>query len=145
MADEINKTGECLCGAVKFEVSFDAPKYNICHCSMCRKWSAGPFMSVHCSGKIGYTEQSGLAWYRASKWAERGFCSKCGTSLFWRFAEDHDAMLIVSVEALDDVSELKLEQHIYTDAQPDRYQFADDAPRLTEAEFLASLGVSEST
>ena len=48
MANETKRTGRCLCGAVHFEVSVPEAKYSMCHCGMCRRWSAGPFMTVHC-------------------------------------------------------------------------------------------------
>lgn len=136
------RTGGCLCGAVRFEIAVPEPKFNICHCGMCRKWGAGPFMAVHCHGEASFSKDEGLAWYRGSKWAERGFCQRCGTSLFWRLAEDHAAMTVVSAEALDEPGDLTLERHIYIDAKPARYDFVGDQPRITEAELMAELGIT---
>ncbi len=142
MTTKTTRTGGCLCGAVTFEVDAPKPRFTMCHCGMCRKWSAGPFMSVHCPGPANFTNTQGLAWYRGSKWGERGFCSVCGTSLFWRLAENPDEILVVSSEAFDDPDDLTLERHIYSDAKPARYNFADDTPRVTEAEFLEEMGVT---
>ncbi len=136
------RTAGCLCGAVRFEIPVPQAKFNVCHCGMCRRWSAGPFMAVHCPAQANFTEDSGLTWYRSSKWAERGFCGRCGTSLFWRLAGDPAAMLAVSAEAFDDADDLRLDRHIYIDAKPARYAFADDRPRLTEAQFLAELDMT---
>ena len=141
MAKNQTRSGGCLCGAVRFEATVPSPTFNVCHCGMCRKWSAGPFMAVHCLGGGSFTKKDGLAWYRGSPWAERGFCNRCGSSLFYRLADDHDAMLVVAAEAFDNPDDLTLEKHIYIDSKPTRYDFADDRPRLTEAEFLASIGV----
>ncbi|MFN0263075.1 GFA family protein [Tepidamorphus sp. 3E244] len=138
------KRGQCLCGNVHYEVSVADEHYTTCHCSMCRRWSGGPFMCVHASGDdVTWLNDTGLRWYRSSDWAERGFCATCGTSLFYRLADNHDAMLIVSVDSMDDSAGITLAQHIFVDHQPDRYAFADDAPRKTEAEVLAEFGVSE--
>ena len=142
MAENQTRPGGCLCGAVRFEVHVAEKKFNVCHCGMCRKWSAGPFMSVHCQGSGTFTKTDGLAWYRGSKWAERGFCNRCGTSLFWRLAENPEAVLIVAADALDDAEDLTLDRHIYIDAKPARYDFADKRPRITEAELLAELGIT---
>ena len=98
-------------------------------------------MSVHCPGPLTFTSDQGLAWYRGSEWAERGFCSKCGTSLFWRLAEDPDEMIIISAEAFDQSDDLTLERHIYSDAKPARYAFADTTPRVSEAELMIELGI----
>lgn len=136
------RAGGCLCGAVRFEIAVPEATYNICHCGMCRRWGAGPFMGVHCAGAPSFAKDEGLAWYRGSKWAERGFCQRCGTSLFWRLAEDPGAMTVVSSEALDDAGDLALGRHIYIDAKPPYYDFADDRPRVTEAKLMAELGIT---
>ena len=98
-------------------------------------------MSVHCPGDAEFEDPDAVGWYRSSPWAERGFCKTCGSSLFWRMAEDHRAMLIVSVDSLDDAKDIKLHRHIYIDAKPDRYEFADDQPRITEKELMIELGI----
>ncbi len=136
------RSGGCLCGAVRFEIAVPEPKFNVCHCGMCRKWGAGPFMAVHCEGPAEFADDEGLTWYRSSEWAERGFCAKCGTSLFYRLTADPEAMLIVSSEAFDEADDFELHQHIYVDYKPGRYQFGDARPGLTEAELLAQLGVT---
>ncbi len=142
MTSDQMRTAGCLCGAVRFEIPVPQAKFNICHCGMCRRWSAGPFLAVHCPAQANFTNDAGLTWYRSSKWGERGFCGRCGSSLFWRLANDPAAMLAVSAEAFDDADDLRLDRHIYADAKPARYTFADDRPRLTEAQFLAEIGVT---
>lgn len=139
-ADRIR--GQCLCGAVEFEVDVPERTYSVCHCGMCRRWSGGPLMSVHCpEPDTEWLNDEGLTWYQGTPWAQRGFCSKCGSSLFWRLAEQPEGMLIVSVDALEDGGEFALDRHIYSDAKPHRYDFADDRPRVTEAELMKELGL----
>ena len=135
-------TGRCLCGAVQFTATLPQETFSVCHCGMCRRWSAGPLMSAHSDGPVEITAGTGaLTWYRGSEWAERGFCNRCGTSLFYRLANQPELFTAVAVEALDDAEAFTLSRHIYVDAQPTRYAFADKTPRLTEAELLAELGV----
>ena len=143
MTEPTTRSGGCLCGAVRFEVAVPEAKFAICHCGMCRKWSAGPFMTVHTRGdQLRFFREEGLAWYQGSAWAQRGFCSLCGTSLFWRQAAHPEQDMAVSSEALDEADDLVLDRHIYVDAQPARYQFAGDEPRVTEAELMAKMGIS---
>ena len=139
---DTNRLGACLCGAVSFEVRVPLVFYSICHCDMCRRWGAGPFMSVRVDGPPNYSNGEELmTWYRSSAWAERGFCSRCGSVLFWRLAEHPNALTVVSVDSLEDASDFTLHRHIFVDSQPERYVFADERPRLTEAEVLAELGI----
>ena len=142
MSETDKRSGSCLCGSVRFEVSVPDPRLGVCHCGMCRRWSAGPFFAVHSPEAATFQQEGELSWYQASPWAERGFCRKCGSSLFYRLVEQRDGMVIVSAEALDDTSGLALGQHIYLDSKPGYYEFADDCPRLTEQEFLAAMGVA---
>ena len=99
-------------------------------------------MAVRMEGGVTFDAEEALVWFRSSDQGERGFCSRCGTSLFWRLAEDPAAMTVVSAEALDDAEDLTLERHIYIDAKPARYDFVGDQPRITEAELMAELGIA---
>ena len=136
------RSGGCLCGGVRYTVSVKEPQFSVCHCSMCRKWAAGPYMSVHCRGDdVAWESDETLKWYRSSKWAERGFCDRCGSSLFYRMANRPEMLLIVSVDSFDDADDITLKRHIYVDEQPARYAFADTTPRVTKAELMAEFGM----
>lgn len=129
-------TGKCLCGAVTFSIAEAIDKVSVCHCEMCRRWNTGPMMAVHPDGGIDIDNGDTLSWYRSSDWAERGFCSTCGTSLFWRLADGKGGMA-ASAGAIDGLQGAKLERHIFVDEKPRYYEFKDDAPRLTAAETIA--------
>lgn len=132
--------GSCLCGAVAFSghVAEDTGVF-VCHCGQCRRWSAGPLMVTRFEDGVEVAPGAPLAWYASSEHGERGFCTRCGTTLFWREpgAERHWE---VSVNALGDDHGLSLAAHIWVDFQPGWYDFADDAPRRTSAEILAEDG-----
>lgn len=77
-------TGSCLCGAVRYEVARPLRDVVLCHCAMCRK-THGHVGAYTAAPKSALTliESRGLAWYRSSEWARRGFCRACGASVFW--------------------------------------------------------------
>ncbi|MGB7758019.1 MAG: GFA family protein, partial [Salinisphaera sp.] len=56
-----------------------------CHCETCRRWS-GYFWAATHAGRDALVVEAGdtLAWWPSSDIAERGFCSHCGSSLFYR-------------------------------------------------------------
>jgi len=137
MSESSKRTGSCLCGGVKFEIAVPKPHCHACHCGMCRRWSGAPWMAVQCPGAPSYSAGADLVtWYQGSKWAERGFCARCGSSLFFRMAADPEMLTAVSVEAFDDSDDMQLDMHIYIDSKPDRYDFSGDAKRLTGQEFM---------
>ncbi|WP_020591602.1 GFA family protein [Kiloniella laminariae] len=133
-------TGKCLCGAVKFTASEVTTGHGACHCSTCRKWGGGPALATDV-GSIQFEGQDNISVYGSSDWAERGFCKTCGTHLFYRLKEG--GMNVVWVGAFDQQEAFTLAAEIYIDRKPKSYDFAGDHPRLTEAEFLKSIGMGE--
>ena len=133
-------TGGCLCGAVRFRAVLESGEANACHCSMCRKWSAGPYLSVHCTSfEIAGAANLGL--YRSSDWAERGFCPKCGTSLFYRLVDA--PFYAVSAEAFDENPRFEFTSQIFVDEKPAYYEFANETKELTGAEVFAAFQASQ--
>ena len=137
MSAVVSATGKCLCGAVTFTAEEVDPHVHACHCSICRGWTGGPMLS----GSVGSIEFQGedkIKLYASSEWAERGFCSECGTSLFYHLKDP--SMYIVSMGTFDDVEQFQMSGEIYIDEKPSGYDFAGDHPRQTGEEFLASMG-----
>jgi hypothetical protein len=129
-------SGKCLCGAVSFLVEEVSPQVHACHCSMCRNWCGGPGLAVKV-GRIEFTGEEHIGRYDSSAWADRGFCRRCGTSLFYRLKEANQ--YFVWQGTFNDQTPFRLTGEIYVDEKPSGYEFAGAHPRLTAAEFLASL------
>ena len=100
----VSMSGGCLCGAVRFTAAPRDHDIGACHCNMCRRWTAGPFLALECGGTVKIDDASDLGIYRSSEWAERGFCKRCGTPLFYRLVGKD--FYVVSAEAFDDKSGL---------------------------------------
>jgi hypothetical protein len=124
--------GRCLCGDVTFTAE-PARAMHVCHCDFCRRSSGGAWIGVDCGDTI---EISGdVRFYASSDWAERGFCGRCGSTLFWRLKAG--GVTIASIQAFDDPSPFTLESELFVDAKPGNYAFAGDHPTLTAAETMA--------
>jgi hypothetical protein len=135
MTDKIK--GHCLCGSVTFETV--APhSIDVCHCSMCRRWVGGPFVGADFRGGVTVTNDATLVWYDSSEWAKRGFCSTCGSSLFYRLKAD-EAFWAICAGTLDLPEGSALGKEIFVDEKPGYYALAGEHPRLTGAEFMASM------
>lgn len=130
-------SGRCLCGAVRFTAEDVEYEHHACHCTMCRRWSGGSgFLGASCTG-VAFTGAEQLGRYASSPWAERGFCIRCGTTLFY-FLKPTTAYTI-SVGAFDDQAPFRLVREIFIDRKPAGYAFAGDHERWTEAETFARL------
>ena len=103
---------------------------------MCRRWTGGPAFAANVE-KIDFQGEEHFARFNSSAWAERGFCTRCGSNLFYRLKEANQ--YIVWMGTFDDQSLFKLAGEIYVDEKPAGYQFAGDHPRMTGEEFMASL------
>ncbi len=98
-------TGGCQCGAVRYRLESEPIGSNICHCRMCQKASGGPFMAFATVALVDLIwTRGGPATFASSDFAERGFCSECGTPLTYR-APDYDR-IAVTIGSLDHADEV---------------------------------------
>ena len=75
-------TGSCLCGKVRYSTTLKGGA-SACHCRMCRRWSSGPYMAVNSQENVKFEGAENIVNYASSEWAERGFCRKCGSNLYY--------------------------------------------------------------
>jgi hypothetical protein len=73
-----------------------------------------------------FDEQRGLAWFRSSDFARRGFCRECGSSLFW--CRDGDEMISITAGSLDAPTGLSTSIQIFTEDRGDYYPFDTTIP-----------------
>ncbi len=137
MAELEKVTGRCLCGAVDFTAKNVEPHFDVCHCSMCRRWSGGVMMAVEAKGGVDFSGEENIALFRASDWGERGFCKICGTNLFWRMQDG--SYVGVAYGALDNAGDFDFTTEIFIDHKPDAYAFEGDRKQMTEADVLAAF------
>lgn len=130
--DEKITNGGCLCGAVRYEVKGALRDIVNCHCAMCQKihGNFGPHSKAK-KVNIKITNNEGLSWFETSEVARRGFCRKCGSSLFWEPYE-MDATGIIA-GSLDAPTGLKTMGHIYVSEKPDFYEITDSSPQFQES------------
>ncbi len=118
--------GSCLCGDVRFTVNTAPEGASACHCGQCRKQSG----HVWASAQVAASDLSisgTVKWYAASEIAERGFCPRCGSFLFWK-AHDEDTMSF-ALGAMEAPTGLRLEKHIFVTDKGDYYDIADGVPQ----------------
>lgn len=121
-------TGSCLCGAVKFEVSCALRPPDACHCTQCRKHSGHFFASTDVPrAAVTIHGAEHVGWYRSSAKARRGFCSTCGSSLFWDPVEKD--WIGIAMGAFDRPTDTALAVHIFVADKGDYYEIADDVPK----------------
>ncbi len=121
---ELVRTGGCLCGGVHFEIQGSLRPVLACHCSQCRKTSGHFWAATEVyQDQIDIGDTGTLRWYRSSEFAERGFCNRCGASLFWRRL-GREEFLSVGAGSIDMPTGLVAQAHIFVGDASDYYQIS---------------------
>jgi hypothetical protein len=101
-------TGGCQCGAVRYALFAAPERAGICHCRMCQKAVGGPFSAW------ANVRMENFAWtrgapgtFRSSSAAERGFCPRCGTPLYFAYVERPESISL-SIGSLDTPAAVRL-------------------------------------
>lgn len=116
--------GHCVCGAVEIEIKEYGNFVYTCHCDNCRRMNSGPVLSIDPGPKENVVFVRGerdITIYHDED-VERGFCSICGSTLFWHDpAENHYCM---NAELFDDIiKDASFELELFYDRKPDYYAF----------------------
>lgn len=125
--------GSCLCGGIKFHVKGPLSDVVYCHCSQCRK-QTGLYYAAVTANRTDLVMLSGeelIKWYQASPLAKRGFCSQCGSALFWK-DEPEKTYLAIMAGTLDEPTGLKSESHIFCADKGDFYEITDGLPQYDQ-------------
>ena len=123
--------GRCLCGAVAFECTLPTKWVAHCHCSLCRRAHGAAFVTWAGFEQSRFRCTAGeqqLRWYRSTPEAERGFCTHCGSTLFFRSSR-WPGEIHVAVANLDAPLDRAPQAHVYWNAHVDWYVPADELPK----------------
>ena len=121
--------GSCLCGSVRFTASGPLRGVIYCHCSQCRKQSGHYYAATNVAvGDLAVEGGEKITWYEASASAKRGFCSVCGSALFWKHNEADEISIMAG--AFEQPSDLKGEVHIFVADKGDYYDITDGLPQF---------------
>lgn len=124
-----NKSGDCLCGKIRYEVKGEPIGSEYCHCGMCQTTAGAPVMAW-----VDYNVDQ-IKWlnhkpteYQSSEHCFRGFCDKCGSSLSFRH-DQYPKFYTLTINSLDDPNEVKPVQHIHVEDKVNWCVIEDDLPR----------------
>jgi hypothetical protein len=125
------KSGSCLCKSVRFEVTGTLNPIVACHCSQCAKTS-GNFAATTstAAGNLEILSGEALRWFQSSETGNRGFCSHCGSNLFWKQTDGPD--IYITAGTLDQPTDLKISGHIFVASKSDYYDITDGLPQKDE-------------
>jgi hypothetical protein len=112
-------TGQCLCGAVRYEVEIPEKSVyeGLCHCRDCQRYTGTAFASSLMVPKAGMKLTGELKFYGketdSGSFMERGFCPTCGSNVLCRSVA-WDDQYVLSAGTLDDPSVYNPKINIFT-------------------------------
>lgn len=126
-------TGHCLCGAVTVRVAGGHdPRPGACHCRMCQRWSGGLFLCFNADAD-GVAIDGPITRHASSDFAERAFCSVCGSHLWMRDRTGNSYDLMPGL--FDEARDWPLRSEVYADRAMASVRLEGDHRRATRAEY----------
>ena len=124
--------GSCLCGAVKYEINGPLRDVVACHCSQCRKQTGHYVAATNVAdADLSIAGEENIKWYSASSDAKRGFCSNCGSVMFWK--RNSGDVTSIQAGSLDEEAGVKLTSHIFVADKGDYYEIDDNLPKYEKS------------
>jgi len=123
--------GGCECGGVRFHISGVLKPVIVCHCGQClRTHGHAAAYTVTTRSALTFEADQTLKWYASSERVKRGFCGRCGASLF--YAINGDEEISVAAGMLVPPTTLHTAGHIFTADKSDYYEITDGLPNFSE-------------
>lgn len=117
----------CLCGGVQFTLPGPAGPVTACHCRQCRKLSGHYSASFDADeATVRFRRRDGLAEYETPGKGRRGFCTGCGSSLYFRSARGEFS---VEAGAVAGPTGGRLAEHIFVASKGGYYDIDDGLPQ----------------
>jgi hypothetical protein len=104
---------------------------------MCRKWGGGALLVIECGSDVSFDGSENIGVYQSSEWAERGFCQKCGSHLFYRLKHNHQHFIPAGL--FDDDENFTFDHQVFIDEKPEYYSFSNETKNMTGAELFAQF------
>ena len=124
----ISLTANCLCGGIKFKTKGHHRDIHNCHCIQCMKTHGhhAAYTAVKLDN-IKFYKKKTLKWFKSSKGAKRGFCNKCGASMFFKSIGSKE--MHISAGMFNRPVKLKTEMNIFVKNKLEYYKLDNRLPK----------------
>ncbi|MFU8816041.1 MAG: GFA family protein [Pseudomonadales bacterium] len=117
-----NRTGGCLCGALRYQLLQEPTMTAVCHCTHCQRQSGGVFSTNLVVAESDYLQQGETKVYEdtgdSGKPVYRHFCGDCGSPIISRVAA-MPGVVMLKAGTLDDLGGIRPAVEVYTDHAAD--------------------------
>jgi hypothetical protein len=128
-------TGQCLCGAIAYEIEGKLGLIVNCHCSKCRRWHGAAFRTRAAVPSKQFNWLRGeehLSKYTdTTSHATRTFCSICGSNLISYFAKQPD-YIGFPLGGLEQDPGTRPVMNVFVGSKAPWYELCDGLPQYDE-------------
>lgn len=132
--------GSCLCEKIHFHAQSPTLGSAHCHCFYCRRAHGAAFVTWVLVSEGGFGFDRGaeyINWFQSSPQSQRGFCSCCGSTLFFKSSLCPGEVHIVRANLGESGIE-KPEAHCFVDQKVEWVSIDDGLPKIgSDSETLA--------
>ena len=118
---KLSLKASCLCGGVKLRTQGYHRNVQNCHCIQCMKPHGhhAAYTNVE-ERNVKFFKKKSLKWFISSKRAKRGFCNKCGASLFFKLIGTKNISIAAGV--FNRPTRLKTTMNIFVKGKAEYYK-----------------------
>ena len=126
---KLSLKASCLCGGINLRTQGYHRNVQNCHCIQCMKTHGhhAAYTNVE-ERNIKFLKKRTLAWFRSSKRAKRGFCNKCGASLFFKIIGART--ISIAAGMFNRPTKLKTTMNIFVKGKSDYYKLDSRIPKF---------------
>ena len=129
MSSRNNKVISCLCGGIQLKTKGPLRHVSNCHCRQCMKTHGNYAAYTNTLEKdIKFIKKRTLKWFRSSKKAKRGFCKRCGGSMFFKFLGRDN--ISIAAGMFKNPTHLKTNMNIFVEKKLDYYKLDNRLPKF---------------
>lgn len=131
----MSATGQCLCGAIAYEIDGEPAMTGVCHCRNCQRQAGSAFSTLAGIPKPAFRFTRGEPkLYADSDTAsgntvERWFCGNCGSPIYSALPATPD-MLYLKTGTLDDTSGFTPQFHVWCDSKQNWVTLEEGVPTM---------------
>ena len=126
---KLSLKASCLCGNIQLRTYGYHRDVQNCHCIQCMKTHGhyAAYTNVH-KQNVKFLKKRTLKWFRSSKKAKRGFCRKCGASLFFKVIGSNN--ISIAAGMFNGPTKLKTKTNIFVKGKLDYYILDNRLPKF---------------
>ena len=118
---KLSLKASCLCGGIQLITQGYHRDIQNCHCMQCMKTHGhyAAYTNVQ-EQNVKFLKKKTLKWFKSSKRARRGFCKKCGASLFFKAISSNN--ISIAAGMFNGPTKLNTKMNIFVKGKLDYYK-----------------------